>query len=273
MLFGGVAFAQQHPDDPGIQDSLIIESREVPFGTVNVGLQVWFVTDDSVVYYAMPIHWTAPQGGIHLQLPHFYYNQLAQWEVHYDTNMTSLNYIRMIGFANITDSLNPPANTNGQRVHMISFRCVIDAGTPSQVVTFDTCWDDRTRSVSFGLSDGLREFPPAIVRGVLTILPEGVDDGDKLPTEFGLAQNYPNPFNPETNIDFQLPKESDVSLVVYNLLGQTVKTLVNGRVAAGEHTARWDGRDQNGSQVPSGVYFYKLTTSEFTQTYKMTMLR
>jgi hypothetical protein len=125
-----------------------------------------------------------------------------------------------------------------------------------------------------GMDDGMTEFDPKFVAGSLRIRPVGVEEGNEaIPHEFALKQNYPNPFNPETNVEFALPKEQDVSLVVYNLLGQEVKTLVNTRLAAGWHQAHWDGRNEQGSDVPSGVYFYRLYTPEFSQTSKMILLR
>jgi hypothetical protein len=92
--------------------------------------------------------------------------------------------------------------------------------------------------------------------------------GTSLPTVFSLAQNYPNPFNPATQIEFGLPAPSRVELTVYNVLGQTVATLVNGDMPAGNHTITWDG-----SSVSSGVYFYRLTTNGFVETKKMMLLK
>jgi photosystem II stability/assembly factor-like uncharacterized protein len=96
-----------------------------------------------------------------------------------------------------------------------------------------------------------------------------------LPTSFGLEQNYPNPFNPETSIAYQLPKDAHVSLQIYNLSGQVVATLVNGKMSAGHHNALWNGRDEAGGQLPSGVYFYRLLVNkgEWAQVKKMTLLK
>ncbi|UCE19490.1 MAG: right-handed parallel beta-helix repeat-containing protein [Gemmatimonadota bacterium] len=94
-----------------------------------------------------------------------------------------------------------------------------------------------------------------------------------LPIEYSLAQNYPNPFNPVTTIDYALAKESPVKLVVYNVLGQKVKTLVNEKQPIGYHVVRWDGRGEDGSEVSSGVYFYRLNAGSFTKTMKMMLLK
>jgi len=79
-------------------------------------------------------------------------------------------------------------------------------------------------------------------------------DDKSIPTEFILSQNYPNPFNPSTSIEFSVPVNSDVTLTIYNLLGQVVTTLVNEEVSAGHYSTVWNGADDNGFQVSSGVY-------------------
>jgi len=89
-----------------------------------------------------------------------------------------------------------------------------------------------------------------------------------------LDQNYPNPFNPTTTIEFTLADRAQVSLRVYNVAGQLVRTLVDGFREPGiHHSARWNGTDDRGGQVSSGVYFYKLVTKDYTQTRKMVLLK
>lgn|GEM_PF-1320581 len=94
-----------------------------------------------------------------------------------------------------------------------------------------------------------------------------------LPTEFTLGQNYPNPFNPETLIPFSLPERSQVRLEIFNIVGQSVAVLVDKDMAAGNYYAIWTGSDRTGSQVASGIYFYKLTYSGGTQVKKMVIVR
>ncbi len=94
-----------------------------------------------------------------------------------------------------------------------------------------------------------------------------------LPQIYDLAQNYPNPFNPSTVIYYTLPASADVNLVVYNTLGQHVKTLVGAPQTAGKHSVEWDGTDVGGTPVSSGIYFYKLTTSDYSATRKMLLIK
>jgi phosphodiesterase/alkaline phosphatase D-like protein len=95
------------------------------------------------------------------------------------------------------------------------------------------------------------------------------------PTAFALGQAYPNPFNPSTHIDFALAAESPARLVVYDVLGRTVRTLVRADEAlpAGFYSVTWDGRDASGRPVGNGLYFYRLTTAVFSRTGKMMMLK
>jgi flagellar hook assembly protein FlgD len=82
-----------------------------------------------------------------------------------------------------------------------------------------------------------------------------------LPREFSLIQNYPNPFNPSTTIEFSLPEVSDVKVVIYNMLGQEVITLVDEQRSAGYHSVIWNANDSNGMKLSSGIYFYELKAS------------
>jgi flagellar hook assembly protein FlgD len=95
-----------------------------------------------------------------------------------------------------------------------------------------------------------------------------------IPTEFRLEQNYPNPFNPSTTIRFGLPQEAVVRLVIYNMLGEPIRTLIDGeQLQAAHHQVRWDGRDDAGRSVPSGVYLYRMTAGSFQATKRMTLLK
>jgi WD40 repeat protein len=89
-----------------------------------------------------------------------------------------------------------------------------------------------------------------------------------IPDNYSLSQNYPNPFNPSTTIDYQLPVSGFVKISVFDVLGQEVKTLVNEYKQAGSYNVRFDA-----SELPSGVYFYKITSNDFTSTKKLTLIK
>jgi hypothetical protein len=107
--------------------------------------------------------------------------------------------------------------------------------------------------------------------------PTSVSTTGDVPRTFALAQNYPNPFNPTTNISYALPVQSVVTLKIYNVLGQEVATLYNGVAAAGSYNVVWNGRDNSGRTVASGVYMYKLQanagSTEFSQVRKMLLMK
>jgi hypothetical protein len=91
---------------------------------------------------------------------------------------------------------------------------------------------------------------------------------EALPTEFALYQNYPNPFNPTTEISFALPNAANVKLEIFNIMGQRVATLIDQRLQAGNHSVVWDG-----SQVASGIYFYRLDAGDYVESRKMVLLK
>jgi hypothetical protein len=104
------------------------------------------------------------------------------------------------------------------------------------------------------------------------------DQPPEIPHEYDLSQNYPNPFNPTTKIEFALPSAGHVRLTVHNNLGQIVATVMDEEVAAGYRSAVWDGRNDSGAQVASGVYFYRIVVGtgdqeSFVHVRKLMLLR
>jgi hypothetical protein len=105
-------------------------------------------------------------------------------------------------------------------------------------------------------------------------LPTAVESADSpVPYTFSLSQNYPNPFNPSTTVEYQLAHTTNVSIVVYDVLGKEIRTLVDGKKKAGLYTVSWDGTDNAGSRVSSGVYFYKMAALGYTKIQKMMLLK
>jgi len=96
---------------------------------------------------------------------------------------------------------------------------------------------------------------------------------DKPIRRFSLDQNYPNPFNPTTKIEFILSKSGQVRIDIFNILGEKVKTLMDQHLKAGRQLVEWDGKDESGEEVASGVYFYRLQTQDFTETKKMVLMK
>jgi hypothetical protein len=131
-----------------------------------------------------------------------------------------------------------------------------------------TTFGPTTLTPLFGVTDG---FISKMTISAATAVHEYTDL--PLPSEFALAQNYPNPFNPTTTIEFRIPQSSRVSLTLYNVLGQHVKKLVDQELAAGTYSTVWDGSGDDGQQLASGVYFYRLQTGAFVESRKMMLMK
>jgi hypothetical protein len=109
---------------------------------------------------------------------------------------------------------------------------------------------------------------------VWSFIVTGVNNGTTVPNDFVLGQNYPNPFNPTTLISYSLPKEAPVTFEVYNMLGVKVRTLMSGETrSAGTYTVSWDGKNDGGVSMPSGVYLYRVVAGSYLASKKMTLLK
>ena len=112
-------------------------------------------------------------------------------------------------------------------------------------------------------------------KGVYSIsIPVGSDADDAdIPLPARLSQNVPNPFNPMTTISFSLPAGGRVTLVVYDVAGNRIRTLVNQDLEAGDHQVIWNGSDEGGRQVAAGIYLYRLDSGSVHEVKRMTLVR
>lgn len=117
-----------------------------------------------------------------------------------------------------------------------------------------------------GMETGSQAFEP---RATAMVKINSVVETAAVPQAFELQQNYPNPFNPSTTISYAVPQDARVRVDVYDITGKRVTTLVNSNLQAGYHTVEWNGQDAFGNQVATGVYFYKMTAGDFSETRKM----
>jgi len=174
--------------------------------------------------------------------------------------------------------------THGDEVNtVVDFPITVQSSAPTGS-GLTVSWKVNGTTASYELSDGVVSHA---VRGEGTLkitnseashLVLKVTGSGVLPEEFALMQNYPNPFNPTTNIRFALPVESRVTVEIYNVLGQRVKTLINEQRAAGFHTVEWNGTGVSGQQLGSGAYFLRLEAqgtdgSSFNQFRKMVLVK
>ena len=128
-------------------------------------------------------------------------------------------------------------------------------------------FEDKTR---FEIAEGVVFDPNQLTNPVVTL---GVLTVESTPTDFALLQNYPNPFNPETTIKYNLAEGADVQLRIYNIVGQVVRTLVAERQSAGRYQMRWNGTDDRGMTVSSGIYFYHISAGKFQDQRRLMLLK
>jgi len=156
--------------------------------------------------------------------------------------------------------------------------------TPTDSTTLNVYTTAQTDTGWYPLTITAQSMPGAKITGVehsvevILRVTEAGDAGDwtdnsGTPKSFALFQNQPNPFNPETKISYYLPRACMVRLTVYNVLGQRVRTLFDGYQNAGMQTVIWNGRNDDGVQLSSGIYFYRLQADNFQKTRKMVLMK
>jgi hypothetical protein len=151
---------------------------------------------------------------------------------------------------------------------------ISNVGTNAASYPIRTSWIGH--SMMYVRNGGLQNARNELVNATWEFFENPVNEditGDTVPAQFALMQNYPNPFNPTTTIKFNMPVKGHVSLKVYNVAGQLVRTLTDQDWDAGQHSIDWNGKNEAGSSVASGVYFYKIETGSFESTKKMVLLR
>jgi hypothetical protein len=141
--------------------------------------------------------------------------------------------------------------------------------------TFNNSWElENCELAAFVQNLDDKEILQGTKKMLIDLIPLAADDDrGELPRVTELGHNYPNPFNAATMLSFSLEETAEVTLTVYNVIGQKVRTLASGQYQAGHHSVVWDGRDDNGSMAASGVYFYKLDAGDYAATRKMLMVK
>ena len=153
------------------------------------------------------------------------------------------------------------------------FGVIMPDNSEDITVTFDGSWlamGDYTGTITVDGSDIYHGEPTVTIPVTMHISDQvGIDDNpNELPREFSLSQNYPNPFNPQTSIKYALPRDSHVTIEIFDLLGRKVTTLVNEDKEAGVHEVIW-----NSGGTASGIYFYRMQAGDYSRTNKMLLLR
>lgn len=143
-----------------------------------------------------------------------------------------------------------------------------------RAITLDAGWNPgNCKVIVFVQNNTDKKIQNVEVINVADIVTGVGQNPGGVPAAFVLDQNYPNPFNPTTNISYGLNERSFVSLKIYNLMGEEVRSLVSQDMEAGYHDVKWDGRGNDGLEVPTGMYIYRMTAGTFSETKKMMLLK
>ena len=149
------------------------------------------------------------------------------------------------------------------------------AGTGDFPLTAPATVKDTLILTSGNLNNSLYQVTvyraPVVTGGTISRTPitTGVEEFESsLPTQYALQQNYPNPFNPATTIEYSIPQQSPVTVKIFDLLGREVAVLVNEEKDAGRYSVQW-----NAAAMPSGIYFYRLQTGQFTEAKRMILMK
>ena len=264
-----------HAQDPDLPDSIIIADISGNIGDTLATVPVYAITDDPVAFFNLPLNLVSSEEGFSIEMANVISDQLLQWDAIYSDFVYDGQYLRLFGIWDTGLEDNPVLNTNYQRAHILDLVIAIEPETPDQYVSIENVSDPIGGPILLGLDNGTTEFTPAFKGGLITFgNPTGIDDDEmSRPLAFELKQNYPNPFNPQTTIEFSLEKGSMVRLEVFNLLGQRVEELISGYFQSGVHSVIWNATDARGADLPSGIYFYALTTGSDFASGKIVLLR
>ena len=190
-----------------------------------------------------------------------------KWSESKDVDIDTIDYLISVSVGQLpADMIHETADTS----MTIYYQDIIDTWYPNFAM----------------LSRGTLKFSVSATDGIDTVKVSGDDrvlfvnryeylstEGEGVPVEFALHENYPNPFNPTTTLRFDLPEVSNLTLTIYNMLGQKVRTFNYQNTSAGYHSVTWDAANDLGQQVGAGVYLYQLQTKDFVKTRKMVLLK
>lgn len=272
-------------DDPGIRDTIELVVARQPdeaHGQFNVELKLYVFNDSTVLGATAGFSWDNPN--LHLdsaRLSALISSRFDGGTYLYRTdNVDSSNAARQFifgGFA-VTSGGMPPVT---QSQLWATYYFTLSDWMVNDSIVIDSTLVPPAGHLFFVVSDltalpgGQQSFVP-LWRGeiiVKDVFYGEMPERPERPETYSLSQNYPNPFNPGTQISYELPAGSHVTLTVYNILGQKVTTLVDKEMSVGRYVAEWDGASDGGRQVSSGVYLYKLEAGDFIKTRKMLLLK
>ncbi|MGB5107487.1 MAG: T9SS type A sorting domain-containing protein [Candidatus Zixiibacteriota bacterium] len=270
-LSAGVSVVRaQCSEDPLARDSVRIVQQIVPLiegDTIFVPLQLW--NDENIQGISLGFHWDSEAirfagAKISASLLGSGFLQLVQPA---DTANNNL----LVGTINFSGGV---YQTNGTWATLYTLKFVVQAEAQTSRIDIDSAFYPPAGFFVLGKTAGGDVCPEYVHNpGRDILLPVSEYDTPILPQDYALSQNQPNPFNPTTTIDFALPRAAKTKIEIYNILGQKVITLVDEYLAAGNKRVEWNGKDDGGNDVASGVYLYRMTANDYTETKKMMLMK
>jgi len=270
IAVGAMLVSVASAKDTGNRDVLRLSEAVLEDGEWLVGVHV--INDEALAALDIPLRYGQPGDGIELVRVDFA-NRVADWDF---THAQIDNQAKTVILGLISELVNMRPNADmkvsasgNTKIADLVFR--VSDGFEAEFTTFTT--KSPGHELTFIYNQEVEgKLQVESITPVFEASEVDFKGGSLLPEEYALSQNFPNPFNPSTSFTLSLPEASDYSIRVFNITGQMVKSFA-GHLEAGNHTITWDGSNEQGSKVASGVYFYKADANQFTETRKMMMLK
>jgi len=262
----------QCTEDPGNRDTVYVIQQNVPIVEGDsIGVPIYVYADEEISAFTLGFHWSGDNSKIQ-------YSSAAV-----SPGVAALGFTGIVNIQSVAQNIvglgtfkfgvgGIPAQATPRHIYTIYFKIL--AGATTDRFDLDSIFfppEGKFVLAKTAGGDLCPEFQHSPGRDIL--LPVYESDSPVLPESFELGQNNPNPFNPSTAIDFALPKSANVKVEIFNILGQKVKTLVDEYLSAGYKKVTWDGTDNTGKTVASGVYLYRMTADDFSATKKMMLMK
>ena len=154
-----------------------------------------------------------------------------------------------------------------------TFQISVDYGAGDGSLSVFCADLDRDGDLDLAVANYNSDNVSILLNRTIIVNVEDEEDIDQLPKQFSLSQNYPNPFNQSTKIEFAMVNSGFISLEIYDILGRKVRALVSENLSAGYKSVLWDGKDNSGKEVASGIYFYQLKVENFSEARKLVLLK
>jgi len=256
-------------DDVGAIDVVRLSDAGVRTGEFTVSVNV--INDERLLDLDIPLRFGNPGDPVDLMRVEFR-ERVASWDVKH-VSIDNVNKTVIVTLISEVGSARPNAGLNLASTDATSIADLVFSKAESyHIVASPFSTEQPGHALTFyynELDNGrpvVRELVPYLDGDVIMKVTSSV------PRSFELSQNYPNPFNPFTSFALRLPEASDYSIGIFNVAGQLVKSY-SGRLKAGEHNFVWDGKNDQGTSVASGVYLYKAEAGNFKETRRMMLLK